>query len=445
MNNDIRLLLIERAKLNKPIEYGSIMQRLYLDHNNPQHRDQLSEVLAEISRFEHSKNRPMLSAMVMYKGLESFGDGFYKLASELGEGKIAKLKEGLFTYEMLKKCHEFWNNKNNYNKYINDANNTIHNQIEFFNQEEIDFFAKWAEEVYDKNNKEHVNAKNTIMKTVWNKTIYWSEQIVARLEAYEQHKRRAWSKLGWDDSSGTNKQVSKFKHYTWTRIYKSDDRNKDIFFTVGVDANNRALLYKLDYYYEKDSKLSQKQKDLCEQLIPDEVSRITIDYDNILKYDWEKLIQEAVYFICENEELYDEIIESVWSGNIKISKLQNRLVKRETPEDGYDLIPNRRFTFEGHEIDWNEKQKSYNDIGELGENLVIEYEKKLLLKNKKSNLVNEVKKVKDGKGYDIISRNLDGSFKYIEVKTTTGNADTPFQITLNEVAFSELNSASYYL
>lgn len=53
--------------------------------------------------------------------------------------------------------------------------------------------------------------------------------------------------------------------------------------------------------------------------------------------------------------------------------------------------------------------------------------------------------MKDGEGYDIFSRTENGKAKYIEVKTTKGNEDTPFQISLNEVAFSNLNSDSYHL
>ena len=41
--------------------------------------------------------------------------------------------------------------------------------------------------------------------------------------------------------------------------------------------------------------------------------------------------------------------------------------------------------------------------------------------------------------------NLDGSPKFIEVKTTKGGIRTGFYITPNELAFSELNSDSYVL
>ena len=77
--------------------------------------------------------------------------------------------------------------------------------------------------------------------------------------------------------------------------------------------------------------------------------------------------------------------------------------------------------------------------------MVIEYEKKKLIEEDKVSYANEVKKVKDGEGYDIFSRNLDGSEKKIEVKTTTENSETPFPISITEVAFSELNAADYSL
>ena len=54
--------------------------------------------------------------------------------------------------------------------------------------------------------------------------------------------------------------------------------------------------------------------------------------------------------------------------------------------------------------------------------------------------------VGDGKGYDIESIEDDGvTPRYIEVKTTTGGVCQPFYYTENELAYSELNSAHYYI
>ena len=42
MNEEIRQMLIERAKLKAPVAYGVIMQRLGLDNSIPEHRKVLS-------------------------------------------------------------------------------------------------------------------------------------------------------------------------------------------------------------------------------------------------------------------------------------------------------------------------------------------------------------------------------------------------------------------
>ena len=97
----------------------------------------------------------------------------------------------------------------------------------------------------------------------------------------------------------------------------------------------------------------------------------------------------------DNENLYDEIIQSVWSGTVNVTKLKNRLIKREIPENGFDEIPKRTFAFSGVEIDWELQNKSFADIGKFGEELVIEYEKRKLNEEGKENYVNDVKKVKE--------------------------------------------------
>jgi len=318
-------------------------------------------------------------------------------------------------------------------------------QIEFFNQNEINILHKWSEKVYDKSNDKHIEAKNYLLDTVWKKTVYWSDELIRKLKGYEAFNWRMWSQRGWDTVGGQSVQVARFKPYTWARIYKTGDRNRDIFFTVGVSGKVRALVYKLDFYNEQDSQLSKAQKELCKQLIPTEVHWIGIPFDEIPKYNWESLLKITSTFIKENESLYDEIIESVWSNTVNVSKLRNRLIKREVPYDGLSDKPKRTFTFKGHDTDWVKKQLESSDTGLIGEDLVVDYEKNNLLKKGLNHLAGKVKKVQDGMGYDILSFFDDGSPKYIEVKTTIGNFDTSFPITINEIAFSELNPKSYFI
>jgi len=51
----------------------------------------------------------------------------------------------------------------------------------------------------------------------------------------------------------------------------------------------------------------------------------------------------------------------------------------------------------------------------------------------------------DGAGYDILSFDLSGNEKYIEVKTTSDDINTPFIVTKNELKFSEIYSDNFYI
>lgn len=102
--------------------------------------------------------------------------------------------------------------------------------------------------------------------------------------------------------------------------------------------------------------------------------------------------------------------------------------------------------------DYIRRYKNKKKIGDIGEDLVIYLEAKKLTDLGRSDLAQKIKHVSkqegDGLGYDIISYEPDGaSFKeiYIEVKTTTGNLNKPFDITINEVEVSERYPENYYI
>ncbi len=455
MNRKVRELLINHAVNDRPVHYSTIMQQLGLKRGVSEDHAELSKVLAEISKFEDMHKRPMLSAMATYspettrmKNGETHGNGFYELAEELRKGKGTVLKRKDFALQEMADAREYWRNKDHYEKFFSidqDSSESKDDVPEFFNEQDLELLGAWAGKVYEKNNPEHIAAKTLIMNSPGKKTVYWSEQLVKRLPEFETFNWRMWSQKGWTSTPEGKKQVAKFKHYTWARIYKKGDTYKDIFFTVGSNGNHKALVYKIDYYFESNSKLSNSQKELCKQLIPDDVSWLVIPISKFPEYNWKRLIDETEAFIKNNQDLYDEIVRSVWSEQVNVSALRDRLVRRETPENGFDEIPKRNFDFKGAEIDWEKHNKELIEIGRIGEELVIEYEKKLLIDAKKPEYVKEVKKVDDGCGYDIISCHPNGLKKKIEVKSTTRGPETPFPISITEVAFSEQHSAEYTL
>jgi hypothetical protein len=100
-------------------------------------------------------------------------------------------------------------------------------------------------------------------------------------------------------------------------------------------------------------------------------------------------------------------------------------------------------------INYLEKEQKNRKLGQIGEEIVLQYEKWKLISTGKENLADQVEWVSkeqgDGAGFDILSRNPNGTDKYIEVKTTKLAKETPFFFTRNELEFSIDHSKQFYL
>lgn len=88
-------------------------------------------------------------------------------------------------------------------------------------------------------------------------------------------------------------------------------------------------------------------------------------------------------------------------------------------------------------VDYLAAHKKKKDLGDLGELLVIEYEKSRLMAAGRNDLAEAVehssKTQGDGLGYDIRSFSEDGTELFIEVKSTKQNYQDHFQMSENEV------------
>lgn len=113
MNELVRKFLIDRARqrTSQTIHYQELCNAcgLKLDMSNPDHRNQIAVILRDISREENRHKRPLLSALVLRAEDQLEGDGFYKLADELGFGDWRRLKrEGIFEVQQINECIAFW-------------------------------------------------------------------------------------------------------------------------------------------------------------------------------------------------------------------------------------------------------------------------------------------------------------------------------------------------
>jgi hypothetical protein len=99
--------------------------------------------------------------------------------------------------------------------------------------------------------------------------------------------------------------------------------------------------------------------------------------------------------------------------------------------------------------DYAAKDARNRELGLRGELLVITHEKDQLIKAGRLDLAEKIVHVSqvegDSAGYDIRSFESDGTHKFIEVKTTRGDATTSFFISPNEISFSNKNEENYVL
>lgn len=124
MEKDIRKKLIELARLKTPWSYSQLNAQLELglDFRNGYDRDRIGEMLGEISRYEFSKKRPLLSSLIIHQAKDrEQGDGFYKLCEELLGIDWMELKaDKEFELEKMKECYAYWKDDSNYKKFKDD-------------------------------------------------------------------------------------------------------------------------------------------------------------------------------------------------------------------------------------------------------------------------------------------------------------------------------------
>lgn len=88
-----------------------------------------------------------------------------------------------------------------------------------------------------------------------------------------------------------------------------------------------------------------------------------------------------------------------------------------------------------------ERDHRNRQLGKAGEEFVVELERRRLHDHDRADLSRKVRWVAaedgDGAGYDILSFDPTGAERLIEVKTTNGQARTPFFLTRNELEVSE--------
>ena len=94
------------ARARRTTTYSEIAPLADLDMASPLDRDEIARILYEISTNEHREGRPLLSAVVVLKGPQMPGAGFFTMAEELGLYERGDPTE--FFCEELRRVHDAW-------------------------------------------------------------------------------------------------------------------------------------------------------------------------------------------------------------------------------------------------------------------------------------------------------------------------------------------------
>lgn len=139
--------------------------------------------------------------------------------------------------------------------------------------------------------------------------------------------------------------------------------------------------------------------------------------------------------------------------NINRADKDLSLILRETDEIYYkkserkgksteEFYSNRNIDFEG-------ELSRKSELGKKGEEAVVKFEKDFLIAHGRADLAEDVHRTSEINGnaerFDVLSYEIDGTPKYIEVKTTKGSATNKFHISESEVNFSHQYGERYYL
>jgi hypothetical protein len=101
------------------------------------------------------------------------------------------------------------------------------------------------------------------------------------------------------------------------------------------------------------------------------------------------------------------------------------------------------------QVNYLEREARNRSLGLAGEEFVLAFERARLLAGRQDRLANKVEHVArtkgDGLGFDILSYELSGAERFVEVKTTKYGAETPFFLSRSEVEVSGQSPDQYHL
>jgi hypothetical protein len=168
------------------------------------------------------------------------------------------------------------------------------------------------------------------------------------------------------------------------------------------------------------------------------------------RFNYQQILEEEVAkFLQSNRNVYENNFEQFAEAVPVITKVKVNFDDIIGDEPETSQVSEHEPSYRPIKTNYLKKEQDNRNLGEQGEELVIAYEKYRLMRVGKEALADKIewisKEKGDGMGYDVLSKNGNGTDRYIEVKTTKLSKETPIYLTKTEVSFATLQKQNFYL
>lgn len=172
-------------------------------------------------------------------------------------------------------------------------------------------------------------------------------------------------------------------------------------------------------------------------------------YKPRFNYQKQLLEKEVADFIVKNKVPFEQFFKRFSDEAVSLkAKVDFDSIVDQDPPEGSEVKDDEPL-YRPIKINYLEREQNNRELGERGEDLVIQFEKWRLIKAGRENLADRIEWVSkekgDGTGYDILSKNDNGTDRYIEVKTTKLSKETPIYLTRTEISFASRNADDFFL
>ncbi|MDB5226182.1 MAG: hypothetical protein JWN78_375 [Bacteroidota bacterium] len=169
------------------------------------------------------------------------------------------------------------------------------------------------------------------------------------------------------------------------------------------------------------------------------------------KWNYQQILEENIIsFIAHHKSTLElKFIQFSEITSVHFENIDFNLIIEAPPEKQFVFSePENQYQKKPIKINYLEREQNNISLGTKGEELIMAYEKWRLITLGKESLgdaIEWISKSDDGAGFDILSKNENGTDRYIEVKTTKLSKDSPIFFSKNEYEFSKYKSNDYYL